>query len=53
MLAALTEQGDTLMATLDTKNSSSGNQSNREGQQNIVNGPGNQEPGNNNRNGAH
>ena len=52
VLAAITEQVPYLTASLDIKSSSSGNQRNREGQQKRVNGPGNQELGNNNTNRA-
>ena len=52
VLAAWTEQIANLMATLDTKSNSSGSQRNR-GQQNIVNGAGNQGLSNNNRKGDH
>ena len=52
VLAALTEQLTYLMATWDTKNSSYDKEI-EELQKNRGNGPGNQRPGNNNRNGAH
>ena len=53
VLAALTEHVAYLMATLDTKSGSLGNQGNRKGQQNRVNGPGNQGLGNNYTNWVH
>ena len=53
VLAALTEQVAYLMAALETRNISSGNQRNKEGHQNRVKGPGIQGPGINKRNGAH
>ena len=53
VLAALTEHIAYLMASLDTKNSSSGNQGNKKDQGNRVNGPVNQGPGNSIRYGSH
>ena len=53
VLAALTERVAYFMVTVNTKSGSSGNQRNREGQQNRVNGPENQRLGNNNRIGTH
>ena len=53
VLDALPVQVACLVATLDTKNTSSGNQRNKEGQQNRGNYLGNQGPGNNNKNVAH
>ena len=50
VLGGLTKQVAYLMTALDTRNSSSGNQRNKEGEQNRGSGPGNQGPGNNNRN---
>ena len=47
MLAALTEHVVYVMATLDTENSSSGSQRNKEEQENRENGLWNQGPGNN------
>ena len=53
VLVALTEHVAYLMAILDMKSSSLGNQINKEGQQSRANGAGNQGLGNNKRNGDH
>ena len=53
MPSALAEQLAYLMATLDTKNSSSGNQRDKEEDHNRGNGPENQGPTNNNKKGVH
>ena len=51
-LAVLTKQVAYLMVTLDTKNSTSSNHRNKQGQKSKGNGSGNKGPDNNNRNGT-